>query len=219
MWNKIVLITAVASLAVCPIAAQTRANDDPVAAAKSAQTPDSVLRMAREIRKEIVGLSNYGVFDDVSFQIKDFAVTLKGYASRPTLKDSAERVVKKIEGVEKVINQIEVLPLSPNDDRLRAQVYAAIYFHPILNRYNPGRGVPIVFSPARRAMGITNDPPFGFHPIHIVVKNGNVRLNGVVDNEMDKQVAGIQANGVAGVFSVENELKSLQDAQPAKPNK
>ena len=127
--------------------------------------------------------------------------------------------MRKVEGVEKVVNEIEVLPVSPNDDRIRARVYAAIYFHPILNRYNPGRGTPIFLSPARIAGGITNDPPIGFHPIHIVVKNGNVKLTGVVDNAADQQVAGMQANSVAGVFSVENDIQVANDSKPKKAKK
>ena len=201
-----------------PVMAQQQ-DEDPVAAAQKAQTPQSVLRMASEIRKQIVTLPEYGVFDDIRYQIKDFVVTLKGDASRPTLKSSLENVIKKVEGVEKVVNQIEVMPLSPNDDRIRARVYASIYYHPILSRYNPGRGTPIYLSPARIAGGITNDPPFGFHPIHIIVKNGNVKLTGVVDSAVDQQVAGMQANSVAGVFSVENDLQVTSDAKPKKAKK
>lgn len=219
MLKKTALFAAFVCLPLLPVFAVQQGDDDPIAAAKKTQTPQSVLRMANDIRKQIVSLSDYGVFDDISFQIKDFTVTLTGQASRPILKDSAERVTKKVEGVEKVINQIEVLPLSTNDDRVRAWVYASIYYHPILSRYNPGRGVPIAFSPARRAMGITNDPPFGSHPIHIIVKNGNVILKGVVDNEMDRQVAGIQANSVSGVFSVENDLNILPESTPKKAKK
>lgn len=214
MLKRIALFAAFVSLPLLPINAQQKEDDDPVAAAKKVQTPQSVLRMAREIQKEITSLGEYGVFDDINFQIKDYTVTLKGDASRPTLKDSIERVTKKVEGVEKVINQVEVLPLSPNDDRIRARVYASIYFHPTLSRYNPGRGVPISLSSARMSMGITNDPPFGFHPIHIIVKNGNVRLEGVVDNEMDKQIAGMQANSVGGAFSVDNDLNIVQSDKP-----
>ena len=219
MLKRIALFAGIAGFALLPVQAQQPDDDDPIAAAKKVQTPQSVLRMAREIQKQIVSLSEYGVFDDISYQIKDYTVTLKGQASRPILKDSVERVTKKVEGVEKVINEIEVLPLSPNDDRIRARVYAAIYYHPILSRYNPGRGVPVALSPASRSMGITNDPPFGFHAIHIIVKNGNVKLKGVVDNAMDQQVAGIQANSVGGVFSVENDLNVVQNEKPKKDKK
>jgi osmotically-inducible protein OsmY len=183
------------------------------------QTPRSVLRMAEQIRKEIVTLPNYGVFDNLSYSIKDYTVTLKGQASRPTLKDSVERVVKKVEGVEKVINQIEVLPLSNFDDRIRARVYAAIYFDPSLSIYNPNRGGPMWITPSRIAAGITNDPPIGNHPIHIIVNNGNVVLTGVVNNEMDRDIAGIRANTVQGVFSVDNQIQAAQAAKPKKQKK
>ncbi|MGJ5819231.1 BON domain-containing protein [Paludibaculum fermentans] len=195
-------------------AQQPKQDEDPIAAAQKTQTPQSVLRMARQVEKEILSLTDYGVFDSITYQIKDYTVTLRGFASRPILKDSAERVVKKIEGVTNVVNEIKVLSLSPNDDVIRARTYVAIYYHPILSRYNPGRGTPMWFSPARVAGGITNDPPFGWHPIHIIVNNGNVMLEGVVDNAADQQVAVMQANSVPGVFSVENHI---QVANPSKP--
>jgi hyperosmotically inducible protein len=112
-------------------------------------------------------------------------VTLSGQVTRPTLKTDAERVVKSIEGVEKVNNQIEVLPVSINDDRLRRSLYRAIYGSASLNRYN----LPVI------------------KPIRIIVKNGNVALEGIVDNQADKSVANIRANGVHGVFSVTNNLR------------
>lgn len=195
-------------VSLAPVRAQQ--DEDIVAAAQKTQTPASVLRMAEAIQKEIQSLPEYGVFDDIRFLIKDYVVTLRGEASRPILKSAAENVVKKIEGVQKVVNEIEVLPLSNADDAIRARVYAAIYYHPILSRYNPGRGVPVWLTPARIAAGITNDPPFGYHPIHILVKNGNVRLTGIVDNAADQQIAYMQANSVPGVFSVENDLHVAQ---------
>ncbi|WP_321477662.1 BON domain-containing protein [uncultured Paludibaculum sp.] len=205
--------TLTALLWMTPVFAQQQ-DEDPVAAAQRTQTPQSVLRMARDVEKSILSLTDYGVFDSITYQIKDYTVVLKGFASRPILKDSAEKVVRKVEGVTDVVNEIKVLSLSPNDDRIRARVYAAIYYHPMLSRYNPGRGVPVWFSPARVAGGITNDPPIGWHPIHIIVNNGNVTLDGVVDNAADQQVAGMQANSVSGVFSVENHILV---ANPSKP--
>lgn len=197
-----------------PLAAQT-----PAQAPARQQPEQSVIRMAKAIQKEILTLPNYGVFDAMGFTINNYVVTLKGQASRPTLKDSAERVVKKVEGVEQVVNKIEVLPLSNMDDGIRARVYAAIYGNAILSRYNPNRGTPMWVTPARLAGGITNDPPPGFHPIHIIVNNGKVVLNGVVDNEGDKNIAGIQANTVSGVFAVENELMVANEAKPKKAKK
>ena len=176
----------------------------------------AIMRMATAIQRAISTLPNYGLFDDITFGIKGYDVTLRGYASRPSLKESAERVVKKIEGVEKVANEIEVLPLSGNDDQIRASVYARIYGHTALSRYNPNRGVPLYLSPARLAAGITNDPPTGKHPIHILVKNGNVTLRGVVDSAADKAIAGIQANSAPGAFSVVNEIQVAGDSKPRK---
>lgn len=142
-------------------------------------------RITREVRHELVMLPYYGVFDNLAYKVDGYTVTLLGKVTRPTLKSDAENVVKKIEGVEKVTNEIEVLPLSPSDDGVRRAGYRAIYGDSVLNRY------------ALQAVP----------PIHIIVKNGNVTLEGVVATEADKNVAGIRANGVPGVFSVTNNLR------------
>ena len=141
-------------------------------------------RVERRVRHELVMLPYYSVFDWLQFKEDGTKVTLTGEVTRPTLKTGAERVVKRIENVSEVVNEIEVLPVSPNDDRIRLAVYRAIYYHPNFTRY------------AIRAVG----------PIHIIVKNGDVSLLGWVDTQADKNIAGIQANGVAGVFSVTNDL-------------
>ena len=143
-------------------------------------------RIVREVRHELVMLSFYGVFDNLAYQVApDGTVTLTGQVVLPTLKSDAENAVKHIEGVEKVVNNIEVLPTSINDDHIRRAAYRAIYSNSVLSQYQL-RAVP---------------------PIHIIVKNGNVTLEGVVARQMDKQIAGIQANGVHGVFSVTNNLQ------------
>ncbi|MBI5083175.1 MAG: BON domain-containing protein [Acidobacteria bacterium] len=141
-------------------------------------------RIEKEVRREIVTLPYYSLFDHFAFRVDGETVTLIGKVSRPTLKSDAENVVKKIEGVEKVINQIEVLPLSPNDDRLRLALYNSIYGHSVL-----------------QTLAIRAVPP-----IHIIVENGNVTLEGVVANDLQKRVAGVQASSVSGVFSVTNNL-------------
>jgi hyperosmotically inducible periplasmic protein len=174
------------------------------------ESPDKVSpqvqRLAQQVHKAIVTLPQYGVFDEVNFAIRgDSTVILRGEASRPVLKSSAENVVKKIEGVKQVVNEIEVLPVSPNDDRIRALTYARIYRQPWLSRYTNNRGRQ-PFSPVRATMGITNDPPVGWHAIHIIVKNGNIRLVGVVDTEGDLAMAAMQARSVPGAFAVENDL-------------
>ena len=178
------------------------------AVASSTPKEKEFLRVAEEVRKQIVTLPQYGVFDHIHFAIKGAdTVVLQGKASRPTLKSGAENVVKRIEGVTTVDNQIEVLPVSPNDDRIRAAVYASIYGYPALQKYTSNRGRSV----ARAAGSITNDPPIGFHAIHIIVENGNVTLIGVVNNDADLAIAGMRANIVPGVFSVDNNLQVARE--------
>jgi hyperosmotically inducible periplasmic protein len=179
---------------------------------------DDTLRIAKEVQKRIASLNTYGVFDWITFGFRGKTVVVKGYASRPTLKSGVTNVLKGIPGVESVDNQIEVLPLSPNDDRIRAAVYNRIYTQPSLRKYNANQGtVRQATGPggsiAMTAGGITNDPPRGFHAIHIIVKNGNVTLYGVVNNAGDEAIAGMQANSTPGVFSVDNDLV-VQGAAP-----
>jgi hyperosmotically inducible protein len=141
-------------------------------------------RVTKEVRHELVMLPYYGVFDNLAYRVDGGTVTLFGQVTRPTLKTDAEKAVKSIEGVERVINNIEVLPLSPSDDRIRLAEYRAIFGTPGLDRY-----------------GLQAVPP-----IHIIVKNGHVSLEGVVATEADRNLANIKAQGVPGVFSVENHL-------------
>ena len=163
--------------------------------------------IVRQVRDKLLGLTDYGVFDSLRFGIKGKTIVLMGYASRPMLKSEAEKVVKGIEGVESVDNKIQVLPPSPNDDSIRVGVYRRIYTQAALRKYI---GSPVGFgefpSVARAAGGITQDPPTGYHAIHIIVNNGHVILTGVVDSEQDADIAAIQANSTPGVFSVENDL-------------
>lgn len=191
----------------------TSANIKAQAQTTNGYSEQDVLRIAKQVRKSILTLPEYGVFDYLHFAIKGNTVILKGEASRPILKSSAENVVKKIEGVGSVENDIEVLPNSPNDDRIRAAVYRRIYGQPSLQKYTSNRG-PRFTSLTRRTMGITYDPPIGYHAIHIIVKNGNVTLYGIVDNEADFAMAEMQANQTPGVFSVDNDLQVA--AKPAK---
>jgi len=141
--------------------------------------------IVKEVRHELVMLPYYSLFDDLEFQVNGNTVTLLGAATNPTLKSDAENVVKRIEGVDKVVNQIKVLPLSPMDDEIRRRVARAIFSQDGLFKYS-WSAVP---------------------PIHIIVENGHVTLKGVVDNPTDKNLAYIAANQVPGVFSVNNELQ------------
>ena len=168
--------------------------------------PDT-LRIVRDVQHKLLSLPRYGVFDALHFGVHDRTVVLEGFASRPILKSDAEAAVKSIPGLTSVENRIEVLPPSPNDDRIRAALYNRIYSQAALRKYTsapPGFGrAPSV---ARMAGGITQDPPIGYNAIHIIVNRGNVTLRGVVNNEGDSAIAGMQANLTPGVFSVDNDL-------------
>lgn len=149
------------------------------------QEPKSQQQLKREVRHQLVMLPYYSVFDNLAYRVEGDKVILEGQVVRPTLKSDAEAAVKSIEGVSSVVNNIEVLPLSPMDDQLRRALYRAIYGEPSLSRY----GFAAVAS------------------IHIIVKNGNVTLEGVVDNDADKNLARLRANQVPNVFSVKNNLQ------------
>ena len=141
-------------------------------------------RLKEEVRHQLVMLPWYSVFDNLAYRIEGTTVILEGQVQRPSLKPDAESAVKRIEGVETVVNNIEVLPPSPNDDRIRRATYRAIYRSATLQRY------------ALQAVP----------PIHIIVKSGHITLEGVVANQADKDIANIRARGVAGSFSVTNNL-------------
>jgi hyperosmotically inducible protein len=199
------------------------------APAVTAQTPaptwsqEEGTKIVTEVQKKLANLTTFGVFDWITFGVHGKTIVLKGYASRPILKSDAANAIKNIPGIESVDNQIEVLPLSPNDDRIRAAVYNRIYTQPSLRKYNANQGsLAQAMGPGGRSFGlmaggITNNPPIGFHAIHIIVKNGNVTLYGVVNNEMDSSIAGIQANSAPGAFSVDNDLIVQGAAAKPKP--
>jgi hyperosmotically inducible protein len=164
---------------------------DPQSSSGSQKMQD---RITREVRHELVMIPQLSIFDNLEYKVDGGTVTLLGQVRNPVIKDSAGSAVKRIEGVERVDNQIEVLPLSPNDDRIRRQVARAIFNDSRLFQYSLG----------------------ALPPIHIIVKGGHVSLEGVVDNQGDKNVAGIRANGVPGVFSVTNNLQVENSTQSKK---
>jgi len=141
--------------------------------------------LVREVRHELMLLPYYGVFDNLTYRVDGHSVTLLGQVREPRLKSDAEKAVRSIERVETIDNQIEVLPVSSSDDSIRLATYRAVYGHTALQRYQLG-AVP---------------------PIHIIVKQGNVTLEGVVSTEGDKNIAGIAANGVSGTHKVVNNLR------------
>ena len=170
--------------------AQDSTNNSTQSTRSAALSEKGVDRVMKEVRHELVMLPYYGVFDNLLYEVSpDGTVTLRGEASRSTLKSDAERAVREIEGVERVDNQIKVLPVSPNDGRIRRATYRKVFGHDVLWQYQ-FRAVP---------------------PIHVVVENGHVTLEDVVARQMEKQVAGVQANSVSGVFSVQNNLRVEND--------
>ena len=154
------------------------------AAPAASQETKANQNLVREVRHQLLLLPYYSVFDNLAFKVDGDHVTLEGQVTNPTLKHDAEAVVKGIEGVSGVTDNIEVLPPSPMDDQLRHALYRAIYGDPTLSKY-----------------GWSSMPT-----IHIIVKNGHVSLEGVVDNETDKNIAGVRANTVPNVFEVKNNL-------------
>jgi hyperosmotically inducible periplasmic protein len=172
-------------LLVFPLTVATLAGaSQPLSGAQQRNEEKYRANLAKEVRHQLVLLPYYSVFDNLAFKIDGDKVTLLGQVVRPTLKSDAEGAVKSIEGVAAVVNNIEVLPLSSMDDQLRRAVYRAIFGDSVLFRYGES-AVP---------------------SIHIIVKNGNVTLVGVVDNESDRNLANLRASGVPNVFSVKNEL-------------
>ena len=148
----------------------------------------AVERIQKEARHQLVMLPYVNVFDNLAFRVEGYKVTLLGQVTNPTVKADAGKAVKDIEGVEEVDNQIEVLPVSPMDDRLRLRLFRAIYGYGPLEKY---------------ALGVIK-------PIRIIVKGGHVTLEGVVDSQADKNLAGSRANTVSGVFSVTNNLRVVK---------
>lgn len=175
--KSLVSLATLLSLLCLSAAAQDAQRNQP-----SAKGED---RIVREVRHELLMLPYYNVFDFISFKVEGYKVTLMGYVVRPVLKSDAENAVKHIEGVEHVDNQIEVLPPSSMDDQIRMRLFRTIYGDPGLEKYS---------------LGVQK-------PIRIIVKNGHVQLEGIVDNQGDKDLAGIRAKTVSGTFSVDNNLQ------------
>jgi len=180
------VLTLVATLTVAPMTGWAKTSELPrsmeLQTAKDASSTTEWLE--KKVRHELVMLPYYSVFDHITYKVDGARVELAGQVHRPTLKSAAARVVQQVEGVSTVTNNIEVLPLSPNDDRIRLSVYRAIYASSALSRYTL-QPVP---------------------SIHIIVKNGQVTLEGVAASEMDKNIASIRAHGVPGVFSIAQNI-------------
>jgi len=180
-----------------PSQPQPNTAPDQSMSANESLSPESQDKLVREIRHELIMLPYYNVFDNLTFGLSGRTVTLNGQVVQPVTKSDAEKAVKRIEGVEKVINNIEILPPSNMDDRIRRQAYNAIYSYGPLFKYG-NMAVP---------------------PIHIIVKNGRITLDGVVDSEGDKNYAGMRANQVPGTFGVTNNLRVVTSDRSSKDKK
>jgi hyperosmotically inducible protein len=174
-----------AILALWPVAGWAKTSELPTMKPQTAKDMANTAEwLQRKVRHELVMLPYYSVFDHLTYRVDGDRVELAGQVRRPTLKSAAARVVEQIEGVTTVVNNIEVLPLSPNDDRIRLGVYRAIYGSNALFRY--------ALQPVPS--------------IHIIVKNGHVTLQGIAASEMDKNIANIRAHSVPGVFSIAQNI-------------
>lgn len=189
----LILAAAMLPAAFYPPASQNSSKSNDNQARQNAPlTSRDLARITRETRHQLVMLPYYGVFDNLAYKVApDGTVTLLGQVRKPVLKSDAANAVKSIEGVPEVKNEIQVLPLSNTDDRIRIAEYHAIYGNASLFKY--------------ATMAVPS--------IHIIVDNGHVTLTGVVDNKMDKQIAYTQASSVPGVFSVKNDLRIASDTK------
>src|SRR3954471_21898262 len=174
------------------------------AASATAQsvTPEETVR---SVRKMLERLPYYGVFDFIVFRVDRGAVYLAGYSFEGRLKMDAETATKRASGVDEVANKIEVLPASPNDDRIRWETFYRIYTDGFLSRYAPGGefGVLQDLCDERLFPGMQ---PVGAYAIHVIRKDGRTMLLGIVESAADRQIAGVRAHELTGVFDVENSL-------------
>lgn len=177
------LITVLAAALMSPVvsfAGQQKNHNDAFVPGQANES-----RIAKEVRHQLVMLPYYTIFDDLAFRVDGGTVTLLGAVTNPVLKSSAENVTKSVEGVTQVVNNIEVLPLSPMDNQIRRAMARTIYGDPSIGDRYGNQALP---------------------PIHIIVKNGNVTLEGVVANQFDKNLINVRANAVPNVFHVTNNL-------------
>lgn len=182
--NRIIAFAATLAIAAsAAFAAPVASNDEGL----------SSQQVVEKVRKELVTLPYYGVFDNLAYKVEAGTVTLYGQVVEPSTRKDAERRVARINGVERVVNNIEVLPLSSFDDSIRIRTYRTLFRTGGLYRY---------------AMGANPS-------VHIIVKGGHVTLEGVVSNEADSRLAYIAARGVPGVFSVTNNLRAERSEKRA----
>ena len=173
--------------------------------ALQAQTPTSDQQTVEDIRKAILRLPYYGVFDFLALRYDKGTVTLSGFVYQPSLKREVVAAVRSIARVDDVVDKIEELPVSSHDDSIRWRTFNHIYRDSVLSRYAPGGGL-TAFDRRFNMARYPGMQPFGTYPIHIIVNRGRTLLLGVVDSEFDKTLAGLRAREISGTFGVDNEL-------------
>lgn len=183
-------VAAGAQSAQPPMSNQSMSNQPAPAQAppEAALPPEAQAKIAKAINHNVIMLPYYGIFDSLSYQLQGRTVILTGEVTNPSLKPDAERAVKKVEGVDKVVNNIEILPPSPIDQQIRERVRKTIYSYGPLFKYS-------------------RDPN---PPIRIIVKNSRVTLEGVVDSEGDKNLCTLRVNQISSVLSVTNNLRVVK---------
>lgn len=189
--NKLAGALGIAALLLTPVSLPAQQSQQNQKAPYEAfiPGPKSQAQLVKRVRHSLIMLPYYTLFDDLGFRVNGSTITLVGKVTNPTLKSDAENVTKQVEGVTQVVNEIHVLPLSPMDWRIRRAEYKAIYGDPAISARYCCRAVP---------------------SIHIIVENGHVTLEGVVQNQFDKNVINVRAKSVPGVFSVVNNLQIEQ---------
>ena len=178
-------------------------------AAALAQPSLSERQTIEKVRNALLRLPSYGVFDFLAFRYDKGTVTLSGYAYRSHLKRDAVNAVKRLPGVDEVVDKVEELSIAPHDDTLRWAAFYSIYNDNSLSRYAPGGAL---FGIDRRfdMVGFPGMQPLGMYPIHIIVNRGHILLVGAVDSEADKSLAGLRIRGIPQTFGVENALEVMR---------
>jgi osmotically-inducible protein OsmY len=191
--RELATLLGVLVCAAVPLAAQRPAHDE---------------QTLEDIRQAVLKLPYYGAFDHLAFEYDKGTVILSGYVYQPSLKRDVLSAVKRVPRVDEVVDRIEELPVSQNDDTIRWRTFYRIYGDSVLSRYAPGGGLSRF--DLRSYSRYPGAQPYGDYPIQIIVKGGRTTLLGVVDSEFDKRIAGVRAREVFGTFGVENELVVLE---------
>jgi hyperosmotically inducible protein len=179
-------------------------------ASLGAQTSIAGRQTVARVQKALERLPYYGVFDFLAFGVDRGTVTILGYAYRGGLKTEAVQAVKRVRGVDDVVDRIEILPSSPLDESIRLATFASVYGDDHFSRYIPGGPVTVRYD-FNLLSRFPNMQPVGMYPIHIIVKNLRTTLLGTVDTDLDRTLASTRARTVPGVLNVDVEVMVARD--------